>query len=288
MLKIDSHHHLWRFSDEYAWISDDMATLRRDFLVEDLRAEMRQVGISGAVAVQARQTLEETAWLLELATPASPVAGVVGWLPIAAEDFPSQLERFAANPRLRGLRHVVQAEPDGFLDAPEFNRGIASITHAGLVYDILIFARQLPEAIRFVDRHPDQAFVLDHIAKPDIRAGAIQSWTKDIRALAQRPNVACKLSGMITETDWRSWTSAELQPYFDVVLEAFGPDRLMAGTDWPVLTVGASYAVWWQTLEGWISALSPTEKAQILGRTAARVYGLDLSQLSLLSATVGA
>ncbi|MFT4114429.1 amidohydrolase family protein [Silvibacterium sp.] len=285
MLKIDSHHHLWRFSDEYAWIGDEMALLRRDFLPEDLAAEMQSADVSGAVAVQARQTVEETEWLLRLAQPSSPgqpspIVGVVGWLPIAAENFPAHLERFAADKRLCGLRHVVQAEPDGFLDAPDFNHGIDALTRSGLTYDILIYARQLPEAIRFVDQHPQQSFVLDHIAKPDIRAGALESWGANIRELAQRAHVACKLSGMVTETDWLRWTPAELQPYFDVVLEAFSPDRLMAGTDWPVVTVGASYAQWWRTIEGWISALSAGEQAQILGLTAARVYGLDLSQIS--------
>ena len=168
-----------------------------------------------------------------------------------------------------------KGEPDGFLDAPAFNRGIAALTGTGLVYDILIFTRQLPEAMRFVDRHPEQPFVLDHIAKPLIAAGEIAHWSADIREMARRPNVACKLSGMVTEAEWSEWTADLLKPYFEVVLEAFGPSRLMAGSDWPVVNVASSYAEWWRTLDGWLAPLSADERAQIEGLTASRVYALS-------------
>jgi L-fuconolactonase len=225
--------------------------------------------------VQARQTLEETHWLLELAAKSDTIRGVVGWAPIAADDFPATLESLRQNPLLKGLRHVVQAEPDGFLDAPGFNRGIASLLPAGLVYDILIFARQLPEATRFVDRHPRQSFVLNHIAKPDIKASGFASWNQAIRELAQRENVVCKLSGMVTEADWHTWSPAQLQPYFDTVLEAFGPSRLMFGSDWPVLTVAGSYARWRNVVADWLTPLSPSERSQIEGGTASRIYCLE-------------
>jgi L-fuconolactonase len=278
-LRVDAHHHLWQYSPEqYGWIDASMQRLQRDFLPADLAALCRAASVDATIAVQARQTLAETHWLLALAAEGSLgdnlIRGVVGWADIAADDFADTLPALTAHPLLKGLRHVVQAEPDGFLDATAFNRGIAALRDTGLVYDILIFARQLPEAIRFVDRHPQQSFVLDHIAKPSIAAGEIAEWSANIRELARRPNVACKLSGMVTEADWHTWTPDSLRPYFQVVLEAFTPARLMAGTDWPVLTVACSYAEWWQTVSGWLASLTPDDRAQIEGLTAARVYSL--------------
>jgi L-fuconolactonase len=172
----------------------------------------------------------------------------------------------------------VQAEPDGFLDGAEFNRGIAALRGTDLVYDILIFARQLAEATRFVDRHPQQVFVLDHIAKPSIATGEIAQWSAGIRELARRDNVVCKLSGMVTEADWKAWSLATLQPCFDTVLEAFGPARLMAGSDWPVLTVACSYSRWWQTIAEWTAPLSAAERHEIEAGTAIRTYRLDVQE----------
>jgi L-fuconolactonase len=251
-----------------------MQILRRDFLPPDLAHETTGADIDATIAVQARQSLEETDWLLALAAESPLIHGVVGWAPIASDDFPVVLDNLTRNPLLKGLRHVVQAEPDGFLDAPAFSRGIASLLPTGLVYDILIFARQLPEATRFVDRHPNQSFVLDHIAKPDVKHDGFASWDAAIRELARRPNVACKLSGMVTEADFHAWSPAQLQPYFDTVLEAFGPDRLLFGSDWPVLTVACTYARWVETVGAWLAPLSPKERASIQGDTAARIYSL--------------
>jgi L-fuconolactonase len=276
-LRIDAHHHLWQYtSAEYGWIDDSMHVLRRDFLPADLAEACAAAHVDVAVAVQARQTLEETHWLLSLAAKSPLIRGVVGWADIAADTFPSTLEALRVNEHLKGLRHVIQAEPDGFLDALGFNRGIETLTTTGLVYDILIFARQLEAATRFVDRHPTQTFVLDHIAKPSIAAGEIGNWAKNIRELARRPNVACKLSGMVTEADPTHWTPAQLHPYFEVALEAFTPERLMIGTDWPVCTLGITYAAWWQLVEEWIAPLTENERHQILGQTAARAYRLNL------------
>jgi L-fuconolactonase len=274
--RIDSHHHLWHYTpEEYGWIGDDMTPLRRDFLLDDLRRELADAGVDGTVAVQARQTLEETAWLLDLAEgDDSPLRGVVGWLPIASTRFPAVLESFRDSKRLCGLRHIVQGEQPGFLDGDAFNQGIAHLRDTGLVYDILIYARQLEEATRFVDRHPAQSFVLDHIAKPDIRNDGFVAWAGAFRELAQRENVMCKLSGMVTETDWNHWSSTELHPYFETALEAFSPHRLMMGTDWPVLTVGCTYSGWWKTVENWTAALSAQERDMILGGTASRIYNL--------------
>ena len=274
-MRVDSHHHLWHYTpEEYGWIDDSMSVLQRDFLPADLTREASAAGIDATVAVQARQTLEETHWLLSLAAKSPLIRGVVGWAPIAADVFPATLSSLTQNSLLKGLRHVVQAEPDGFLDASAFNRGIASLLPTGLVYDVLILARQLPEAIRFVDRHPQQSFVLDHIAKPDIKANGLAEWKPNICELSRRPNVACKLSGMVTEAEWRTWSPAQLQPYFDTVLDAFGPSRLMFGSDWPVLTVACSYSRWHETVANWLDPLTPTERAQIEGGTATKIYRL--------------
>ncbi len=278
-MRVDSHHHLWHYTPEaYGWIDDSMRVLRRDFLPPDLALETSATQIDATIAVQAWQTLEETHWLLSLAAESPLIHGVVGWAPIASKDFPTILDQLTGNPLLKGLRHVVQAEPDGFLDAPAFNRGIESLLSTGLVYDILIFARQLAEATRFVDRHPAQSFVLDHVAKPDIKHDSFATWHAAIRELARRQNVTCKLSGMVTEADFHTWSPAQLQPYFDTVLEAFGPERLMFGSDWPVLTVACGYARWVETVDAWLAPLSHKERAAIQGETAARIYSLSAEQ----------
>jgi len=272
-MRIDAHHHVWRYTAaEYGWIDDTMAPLRRDFLVPDLEAELSKANVDTAITVQARQTIEETTWLLDLANSTAKIAAVVGWLPIADSSFPAHLEKLRSHPKLKGLRHIIQSEPAGFLDDPAFNRGIARLN--GLTYDILIFAHQLTEATRFVDRHPNQPFILDHIAKPRIAAGEIKQWSIQLRELARRPNVTCKLSGMVTEADPHNWSPAQLKPYFEVTLEAFTPHRLMIGTDWPVCLLGCTYAQWWQTVETWIAPLTSHEQSDILGQTATRAYNL--------------
>ena len=185
------------------------------------------------------------------------------------------------------MRHVVQAEPEGFLDGVAFNRGISMLRGSGLTYDILVYEGQLDEVGRFTDRHPEQSFVLDHMAKPRIASGELEPWRTRIRDLARRPNVTCKISGMVTEADPKRWTAAQLRPYFDVVLEAFGPSRLMIGTDWPVLTLGCGYAQWWRVVEAWTGALSPQERADILGGTARRVYRLQVESMQTAQGASG-
>lgn len=276
MNRIDAHHHLWSFNEQdYDWITPAMAPLRRDFLLPELKEEMRAAGVQGAVAVQARQTLDETDWLLQLAQSEPLIAGVVGWLPLASAGAAQYIDRYASFPQLKGVRHVVQAEPAGFLEDAAFHRGVQLLHGSSLVYDLLLRAEQLPEATAFVDRHPDQAFVLDHLAKPEILTGQREPWTAHIRELARRPHVTCKVSGLVTEADPAHWTEAELRPYFDVVLEAFGPHRLMVGTDWPVLTLGCGYGQWWETVERWIDPLTMQEQELILADTAVRVYQLQ-------------
>jgi L-fuconolactonase len=274
---IDAHHHLWRYSAaDYGWIDDSMAELRHDFVIEDLERELTAANIDGTVVVQARQTNEETQWLLSLAGQTPRILGVVGWAKIAGEDFEKQIEQLTQDGWLVGLRHVVQVEPDGFLDDAAFNRGIRALRNTGLVYDILIFERQLEEARRFVDRHPEQVFVLDHIAKPRIAAGELEPWRSKIIELARRPNVCCKVSGMVTEANPKSWTPEQLQPYLDAVVEAFGPQRLMAGTDWPVCLVGTSYKGWWDLLRRYFADYSEDERASIFSGCAMKTYGLEM------------
>lgn len=274
-MKIDAHHHFWHFNtQDYGWISDDMAVLRRDFLPADLKPELDRAGIDRVVSVQARQCVEETEWLLKLAEENDFIAGIVGWLPIASPDFPALLEKFAANPKLRAIRHVVQDEPDDrFILGEAFNRGIDRLLAAHLVYDILIFERHLPYAIEFVKNHsPEQVFVLDHIAKPKIAAGEMQPWADNLRKLAAFPNVYCKLSGLVTEADIRNWTPDQLRPYVETVLDAFGPERVMFGSDWPVCTCATNYSAWRGLVGEFISRLSENEQAQIMGGTALKAY----------------
>ncbi len=276
--RIDAHQHFWRYSrEEYGWINDSMAAIAKDFSPEDLRVQMDASLIRGSVAVQARQSREETMWLLDLADRFDRVKGVVGWAPIASAEFRGALELLQQFEKLKGLRHVVQDEPDDtFLLRDDFNRGISLLKQYGLAYDILVFERQLSAAIPFVDRHPSQIFVLDHIGKPDIRNSKMEPWRSNIRELALRDHVYCKLSGMVTEANWQNWSPAQLQPYFEVVLEAFGPRRLMAGSDWPVCLVACSYTDWFLTVEKAIAGLSTTEQELILGGVAREVYSLGL------------
>lgn len=273
---IDAHHHLWQYSAaEYGWIDDAMRGLRRDFLPEDLTREMAAAGVDGAVAVQARQALEETRWLLDLADGCEAIRGVVGWAPIADPGFLSALEQFRDRRKLKGLRHIIQAEADeNFILREDFNRGIQALEGSGLVYDILIYERHLQQTIEFVGRHPNQVFVLDHVAKPRIREGELEPWASRMRELARRENVWCKVSGMVTEADWKHWSIESLRPYLDVVVEAFGPRRLMAGSDWPVCLVGCGYKQWFDVLREYFAGYSEAECASVFGLCATEVYRL--------------
>jgi len=278
---IDAHHHLWRYNPaEYGWIDDEMKALRRDFLPADLEVAMASAGIDGTVAVQARQTLDETRWLLDLADKTDAIRGVVGWAPIAGEEFPGCMEEFDGRAKLKGLRHVIQGERDEhYILREDFNSGIRTLLGSGLVYEILIYERHLADTIYFVDGHPDQVFVLDHIAKPLIAAGVLQPWASQMMELGQRHNVWCKLSGMVTEADWRTagtaaWTPQSLKPYLDIAVEAFGPERLMAGSDWPVCLLASGYAQWFEVLRNYFAPFTESERASVFGAIATAVYGL--------------
>jgi L-fuconolactonase len=274
-MRIDAHHHFWHYTaTEYGWIDDAMASLRRDFLPGDLEAEIRPAGIDAVISVQARQTLAETEWLLETAAAHPWIAGVVGWLPLADPAIGAILERVSANPWLKGVRHVLQAEPDPFIENAAFNIGLSQLRAFNLTYDILIVYHQLPAAIRLVDRHPNQAFVLDHIAKPPIRAGEMQPWQDNLAEIARRPNVFCKLSGVVTEADYTAWTSEQIHPYMEAALAAFGPNRLLFGSDWPVCRVATTYSNWVRTVESFAQQLSTEERDALFHRNAVQAYRL--------------
>jgi L-fuconolactonase len=277
-MRIDSHMHFWKYTtEEYGWIDDSMKILRRDFLPADAKMEIDGAGVQAVVAVQARQTLEETRWLLELAEQNPFIIGVVGWVDLQSPECRAQLERFTSNKKLVGIRHIVQGEPDDrFLLKPEFTRGVALLEEMGLAYDILVFPRHLPVAVEFARKFPQHRFVLDHLAKPEIKAGKIKDWERDVRALAEVPNVLCKLSGMVTEADWKEWKPRQLERYIEVAIDAFGPERLMVGSDWPVCKVAAEYGRVMEVFAKAIDDLSENERDAILGGNAARFWRLKV------------
>lgn len=253
-----------------------MSVLRRDFLPDNLRSETQATQVDGVISVQARQTIEETEWLLATSQPHDWIRGVVGWMPLASPNVSEVMERLHDEKKLVGLRHVVQDEPDdGFLARPEFNRGIEAMRKFGWVYDILIYARQLPFAIPFVDNHPEQVFVLDHIAKPTICDGSLDvEWERNIRELAKRPNVYCKFSGVVTEVRDQEWTLNTIQPYWDTAIEAFGAHRMMFGSDWPVCLLRATYQDWIAVVSQLASELSIAEQEQFWSKNAIKAYAL--------------
>jgi L-fuconolactonase len=277
-MRIDAHQHFWRYDPhEYDWIDDSMTSLRRNFLPADLQPKLESNGFQGCVAVQARPSLEETQWLLELAASAPFLLGVVGWVDLCSPRLGSQLESFARNSKLVGVRHVVQGEPDDrFLLRRDFLQGIALLEEFDLAYDILIYAKHLPVAAEFVSRFPRQRFVLDHLAKPPIKSRSLRPWESDIRELAKFPNVSCKLSGLVTEADWQAWKADHLAPYLDGAFDAFGPTRLMFGSDWPVCTVAASYSRVVQAMESYLTKFSTEVRDGILGSNAKEFYKLPI------------
>ena len=273
-MRIDAHQHFWMYNPaQYGWISDKMPELKHDFLPEHLAPLLAGQSFDGSIAVQARQDLEETSWLLQLADQNDFIKGVVAWVDLCSPDLPAQLEHFAANPRLVGVRHVLQDEPDDeFMLRPEFRRGIARLAEHNLAYDLLLHPRHLPVAVKLVREFPRQRFVLDHIAKPAISNGSMNPWKQDIRQLASFDNVFCKLSGMVTETHWKQWKPQDFHPYLDVVCEAFGGDRLMIGSDWPVCTLSATYEQTVEIVTDYITQSMPGEADKIFGANCKHWY----------------
>jgi L-fuconolactonase len=274
-MRIDAHQHFWSYSpEEYPWMNADWP-IRRDYLPADLEPELRGCNLEGCVAVQARQTLEESRWLLQLANSSPIIKGVVGWVDLRSDAVEEQLAELAAHPQFVGVRHVVQDEPDDrFMLHPAFRNGISKLKLFDLTYDILIYPRQLPAAIELARSFPDQPFVLDHLAKPLIQDRTLSPWREQICQLAQLPNVFCKVSGMITEADWKGWQPGDFLRHLDVVLEAFGAERILFGSDWPVCLLAGDYRQVFDLVNDYIRPLGTEVEAAFFGGNAARFYGL--------------
>lgn len=284
-MRIDAHQHFWQYDPvRYAWIGEGMGVLARDFGPLDLKQELQAAGIGASIAVQARQDLDETDELLRVAADHDHVAAVVGWFDLESDELSEELDARMSK-ALVGARHILQDEPnDEYMLRPAFQRGIGELTKRRLSYDLLIHPHHLPVALDLVDAHPDQCFVLDHLAKPFIERGEIDPWRRDLSRLADRAQVSVKLSGLVTEAAWGRWTFEDLRPYLDAALEAFGATRVMFGSDWPVCTLAASYKRVTAVIEQWSETLSADEKAGLWGGNAARVYRLSESVLRERSA----
>jgi L-fuconolactonase len=272
---IDAHVHFWKFNKQRdAWITDDMKVLQQDYLPEHIALTLRRNGVDGVVAVQASQEEVETRFLSELAATHPLIKGVVGWIDLQADNIAERLEHFTQYSPIKGYRHVVQAEPDDFLLRPNFQRGVRALQAYNYTYDILIYHNQLKPAVEFVARFPDQKLIIDHCAKPDVRHKKIDEWKVLMKEIAQQPNVMCKLSGLFTEAAWRTWSPGEFYPYLDVVFEAFGTDRLVFGSDWPVMLVSGIYVQWKSLLEKYMDNYPMEEKEKVFGLNAAAFYNL--------------
>ena len=275
---IDAHHHLWNYNPlDYGWMDDSMAVLKKDFLPEDLEAELQAANIAGTLVVQARQSVQDTNWLLEMADKHDFIKGVVGWINLCSPDVVNQLRVFADHPKMVGARHVIHDEADDdFMLRSDFKTGLVYLGAYGLCYDLLLFPRHLRRAIKLVDKFPRQRFVLDHLGKPPIKKGELEPWKHDISRLAVYPNVWCKLSGMVTEADWNNWTAEDLLPYMETILETFGPHRIMVGSDWPVCTLAGEYGRVMKIVPDFIRSLNQADQARILYKNAIDCYQLNI------------
>ena len=275
-MHVDAHQHFWTYrEDDYGWIDDRMRVLRRDFLPADLKPLLQTNGLDACVAVQARQSDEETRWLLELAGQSEIIAGVVGWIGLCSGDLERHLSSYTGNPWLKGFRHVLQDEPDTFMLQSNFVSGVATLARHNLCYDILVFERQLENVRALMVKLPEMRLVIDHIAKPDILNNSWQSWAGHMAALSKHEHLYCKISGMVTEADWEEWTPATFERYIGHILDCFGSERVMFGSDWPVCTVAASYGQVVDIVVNYVSRHSPGAADDVFGATATRFYGLS-------------
>lgn len=273
---LDTHVHFWKYDPvRDAWITSDMKVLRQDYLPQQLQTTLRNNDISGCIAVQADQSELETHFLLELADKYAFIKAVVGWVDIRGTDLAGRLHYFSAYPKLKGFRHVAQSEADDFLARSEVIEGVRTLTAAGFTYDILIYAHQLHAAVTLVNSIPDATFILDHCAKPDIRHKEIDNWARGIREIAAHPGVYCKLSGLFTEAKWKSWSPGDFYPYLDVVFEAFGPERILFGSDWPVILLSGMYVQWKSLVLKYMENYDDEIKEAVMGGNAYRAYGIE-------------
>jgi L-fuconolactonase len=276
-MRLDSHQHFWEYNPAHqVWMTDQMQVLRRDYLPDELKPLLRASGFDGSIAVQARQMIEETEWLLHLADAHDFIKGVVGWVDLCSPALRAQLESFSGHAKLVGVRHVIHDEPDdNFMHRPEFRRGIGWLHDFNLTYDLLLFPRHLPGAVRLVAEFPKQAFVLDHMAKPPLRGGLVSPWAEHLKRLAEFPNVFCKLSGLVTETEWKCWRPENFHQYLDIAIGTFGTERVMIGSDWPVCTLSGDYAATMGVVTEYVQKFPAAVREQILGGNCSRFYGLN-------------
>lgn len=274
--KIDSHVHFWQYNKKRdTWITNEMKVLKEDYLPEHLSLTLKRNEIDGVIAVQADQSEVETRFLVELSHTHSIIKGVVGWIDLKSPQLSEQLSEFKQFPIIKGWRHVAQSEPAGFLLQDDFIRGVAMLKDFDYTYDILIYHHQIRDAVAFVDRLPEQKLILDHCGKPDIRSKSIDDWAKGIRDLAAHPHVYCKVSGLFTEAYWNEWSTADFYPYLDVVFDAFGADRLVFGSDWPVILLSGVYVQWKSLLEKYMEKYSVEQRDQVFGQNAANFYNIE-------------
>jgi len=273
---IDAHQHFWKFDPvRDSWITDEMAVIQKDFFPNDLKHVLQQNGLNGCVAVQASQSEGETNFLISLANQNDFIKGVVGWVDLQSGNIEERLAHYKLHAVVKGFRHVLQGEPQrDLMLTPNFKRGIAALQQYSFTYDLLIFPDQLKFSTELVALFPQQKFVIDHIAKPYIKRKEIDEWKRDIESIASHQNVYCKISGIVTEADWKAWKKEDFEPYLDVVINAFGPDRIMFGSDWPVCMVAASYEEMLGILKNYFSAFSIEEQEQFFGLNATAFYNL--------------
>ena len=274
-MRLDAHQHFWEYDAQRdSWIDDSMSVLKSDYLPEQIEPLLKEKELEGCIAVQANQSEKETEFLLALAEAYSFIKAVVGWVDLCSENIEKRLEHYAQNPYLKGIRHIVQAEPENFVLKPEFQRGIGFLSQFNLVYDLLVYPSQLESGIELVSQFPDQKFVLDHCAKPQIKIQEIKKWTRDIRRIAEEENVFCKVSGLVTEADFKNWKPSDFLPYLEVVFDAFGEDRVLYGSDWPVCLLAASYEKVYQLTDDYTIEHSADARLKFFGDNAARIYNI--------------
>jgi L-fuconolactonase len=274
-MRVDAHQHFWNYdAPRDAWITDEMSVLKKDYLPDQLSEEFKRHNIHGCVAVQASQSENETFFLRELAASHDWIFGVVGWIDLQNKNIEERLEYFSSFKKIKGWRHIIQSEPPGFMTRQSFQNGMKMLSHYHFTYDILVYPNQIAEATELVKQFPNQQFVVDHLAKPVIKEREFEKWAKEMKLLSQHPNVYCKLSGMVTEAKWNAWRKEEFVPYIDSVVNNFGTERLMYGSDWPVCLLSATYGSQLKLVEEYFSAFSKNEQSKIFGDNAVKFYSL--------------
>ena len=277
MKRIDSHQHFWQYNPaEHTWMTNAMQALKRNFMPTDLSPLLNQIGFDGCIAVQARHSLEETNWLLNLANENDFIKGVVGWVDLRSPNIHDVLLSYSRQRKLVGVRHVVHDEPDdNFMLQPAFQNGIAALKEFKLTYDLLLFPKHIPVALQLLEKFPEQLFVLDHIAKPFISTKEFSPWKEDMKELAKHPNVYCKLSGMVTEAKWNDWKEDDFKQYLDIVTESFGTNRIMIGSDWPVCTLAGNYSATMNVVINYANQFSKEISDKILGGNCIDFYKIN-------------